>query len=109
MDLLEKFALKKKKKTMVLTNVGRRAVGGVLYTRRICAFEKFRTISSGYLKISRIKESPQFECVKKLQRIVGFQIIRGGYLFGQTDGQKPPDRRTRPCSVFQDFDRRTDG
>jgi hypothetical protein len=23
-----------------------------------CGFEKFRTISSGYLKISRIKESP---------------------------------------------------
>ncbi len=34
----------------------------------------FRTISSGYLKISRIKESPQFGWVKKLQRTVGFQI-----------------------------------
>ncbi len=28
MDLLEKFAPKKKKKTLVLTNVGKRAVGG---------------------------------------------------------------------------------
>jgi hypothetical protein len=28
MDVLEKFAPKKKKKTLVLTNVGKRAVGG---------------------------------------------------------------------------------
>jgi hypothetical protein len=40
---------------------------------------KFRTISSGYLKISRIKESPQFGWVKKLQRTAGFQIVRGEY------------------------------
>jgi hypothetical protein len=31
MDLLEKFAQKKKKKTMVLTNVGKRAVGEGYY------------------------------------------------------------------------------
>ncbi len=31
MDLLEKFAPKKKKKTLVLTNVGKRAVGGGYY------------------------------------------------------------------------------
>jgi len=43
MDLLEKFAPKKKKKTLVLTNVGKRAVGGVLHTLRICGFEQFRT------------------------------------------------------------------
>jgi hypothetical protein len=75
MDLLEKFA-QKKKKTLVLTNVGKRAVGGgVLHTCRNCGFEKFRIISSGYLKISRIKESPQFGWVKKLQRTVGFQTV----------------------------------
>jgi hypothetical protein len=54
--------------------------GGVLHTRRICGFEKFRTISSGYLKISIIKESPQFGWVKKLQRTVRFQTVRGGHL-----------------------------
>jgi hypothetical protein len=45
MDLLEKFAPKKKKKTLVLTNVGKGAVGGggVLHTHRICGFEQFRT------------------------------------------------------------------
>ncbi len=53
--------------------------GGVLHIRRICGFEKFRTISSGYLKISRIKESPQFGWVKKLQRTVGFQTVWGEY------------------------------
>jgi hypothetical protein len=45
MDLLEKFAPKEKKRTLVLTNVGKRAVRRVLHTRR---FEKFKTISSGY-------------------------------------------------------------
>ncbi len=71
-----------KKKTLVLTNVGKRAVGGeVLHTRRICGFEKFRIISSEYLKISKIKKSPQFGWVKKHQRTAGFQTVRGGYLF----------------------------
>jgi hypothetical protein len=66
---LKNLPKKKTKKTLV----GKRAVGGgVLHTHWICGFEKFRTISSGYLKISRIKESPQFGWVKKLQRTVGF-------------------------------------
>jgi hypothetical protein len=38
MDLLEKFA-PKKKKTLVSTNVRKRAVGRVLYTRQFCVFE----------------------------------------------------------------------
>jgi hypothetical protein len=72
MDLLEKFA-QKKKKTLVLTNVRKSAVGGgVLHTHWICGFEKFRTISFGYLKINRIKESLQFGWVKKLQRTAKF-------------------------------------
>ncbi len=80
MDLLEKFAPKKKEDPLILTNVGKGRLG-VLHTRRICVFEKFRTISSGYLKISRIKKSPQFGWVKKHQRTAGFQTVRGGYLF----------------------------
>jgi hypothetical protein len=61
MDLLEKFAQKKKKKkTLVLTNVGKKAGGryyipaekgrwgqGGLHT---CQLENFRTISSGKQK-----------------------------------------------------------
>jgi hypothetical protein len=73
-DLLEKFAPKKKKKTLVLTNAGKRAVGGyyisaekgrnkkktlvltnvgkraggVLHNLRFYGFKKFRTISFGY-------------------------------------------------------------
>ncbi len=41
MDLLEKFApKKKKKKTLVLTNVGKRAMRGVLHTRRFCVYSE---------------------------------------------------------------------
>ncbi len=32
------------------------------------------------MKISKIKKSPQFGWVKKLQRTAGFQKVRGGYL-----------------------------
>ncbi len=38
------------------------------------------TGSAGYLKISKIKKSPQFGWVEKLQRTAGFQTVRGGYL-----------------------------
>ncbi len=55
--------------------------GGLLKTRLNCGFEKFRTISSKYLTISRIKKSPHFGWGKKLQRTTGFQTVRGGYLF----------------------------
>jgi hypothetical protein len=40
---LRNLPQKKRKKTLVLTNVGKRAVGGVLHTLRICGFEQFRT------------------------------------------------------------------
>jgi hypothetical protein len=41
---------------------------------------EFKTGSAGYLKISKIKKSPQFGWVEKLQRTAGFQTVRGGYL-----------------------------
>ncbi len=57
--------------------------GGITYPSDlwIWKIQNQRTISSRYLKISRIKESPQFGWVKKLQTTAGFQTVRGGYLF----------------------------
>ena len=98
----------KKKKTMVLTNVGKRAVGGgITYPPDLWIWT-----SSGYLKISKIKKSPQFGWVKKLQRTAGFQTVRGGYLgfFPKHvwEPQRyqpwyPPSQTDWPASVGRDY------
>ncbi len=68
---------KKKKKNPGINQCGEKGDGGggITYPPD----QNQRTISSGYLKISRIKESPQFGWVKKLQKIAGLQTVRGGY------------------------------
>jgi hypothetical protein len=71
---------KKKKKTLVLTNVEKRAVGGGITYPPDLWIWTIQNQSSGYLKITKIKKSPQFGWVKKLQRTAGFQTVRGGYL-----------------------------
>jgi hypothetical protein len=43
MDLLQKFAPKKKKKNPGINQCGEKGGGGVLHTLRICGFEQFRT------------------------------------------------------------------
>jgi hypothetical protein len=46
MDLLEKFA-PKKKKNLGINQCGEKGGGGVLHTRRICGFENLESSVSG--------------------------------------------------------------
>jgi hypothetical protein len=73
--LAKKICPKKKKSNLSINQCGKKGGGGYYIPAR------FRTISIGYLKINRIKKSPQLGWVKKLQRIIGFQTVRGGYFF----------------------------
>ncbi len=72
MDLLEKFAPEKKKPPGI-NQCGEKGNGGGDYIPT--GYKNSEPSVPGILKFSRIKESPQFGWVKKLQRTAGFWTI----------------------------------